>query len=110
LKALLSSVRRFSRAAIAAQTPPLADGLKALDVMKQTLDTILGGAKAYGLRSPGNFPADSSDTPPSLLIAAEECAKGGNSDLWLAVVGKNSIPSENAGLPRYFPESSRSTP
>jgi hypothetical protein len=26
--------------------------------------------------------------------------------LWGAVVGKNSIPSENGGLPSHFPESS----
>jgi Bacterial alpha-L-rhamnosidase 6 hairpin glycosidase domain len=69
---------------IAAKTPPLADGLTALDVVRQTLDSILGGATAYGLPHPGNFPAESSDTLPSLLIAADDCVRGGNSDRWLA--------------------------
>jgi len=69
---------------IALKTPPLADGLTALDIMRQTLDSILGGAKAYGLPAPGNFPAESSDTLPSLLIAADDCLRGGNSDEWLA--------------------------
>jgi len=68
---------------IAAKTPPLADGLTALDVLRQTLDSILGGATAYGLPHPGNFPAESSDTLPSLLIAADDCVRGGNSDEWL---------------------------
>jgi hypothetical protein len=74
----------YEYADIAARTPPLADGLSALDVMRQTLDSILGGAKAYGLPAPGNFPAESSDTLPSLLIAADDCVRGGNSDRWLA--------------------------
>jgi hypothetical protein len=74
----------YEYADIAARTPPLADGLTALDVVRQTLDSILGGAKAYGLPAPGNFPAESSDTLPSLLIAADACVRGGNSDQWLA--------------------------
>jgi hypothetical protein len=74
----------YEYADIAARTPPLVDGLTALDVMRQTLDSILGGAKAYGLPAPGNFPVESSDTLPSLLIAADDCVRGGNSDRWLA--------------------------
>jgi hypothetical protein len=74
----------YEYADIAAKTPPLADGLAALDVVRQTLDSILGGAKAYGLPAPGNFPAESSDTLPSLLIAADDCVRGGNSGPWLA--------------------------
>jgi len=74
----------YEYADIAAQTPPLADGLTALDLVRQTLDSILTGAKAYGLPAPGNFPVESSDTLPSLLIAADECVKGGHSDRWLA--------------------------
>ena len=68
---------------IALRTPPLADGLAALDVVRQTLDSIFAGAKAYGLPAPGNFPAESSDTLPSLIIAADDCVRGGNSDAWL---------------------------
>jgi hypothetical protein len=73
----------YEYADIALRTPALADGLTALDVMRQTLDTILAGAKAYGLPAPGNFPVESSDTLPSLLIAADDCVRGGNSDPWL---------------------------
>ncbi len=69
---------------IALNTPPLADGLTALDVVRQTLDSILGGSKAYGMPAPGNFPDYSSDTLPSFLIAADDCVRGGNSDQWLA--------------------------
>jgi hypothetical protein len=69
---------------IALRTPPLADGLAAVDVVRQTLDSILDGAKAYGLPALGNFPAESSDTLPSLLIAADDCVRGGGSDEWLA--------------------------
>jgi Bacterial alpha-L-rhamnosidase 6 hairpin glycosidase domain len=74
----------YEYADIAAHTPPLADGLTALDLVRQTLDSILGGATAYGLPHPGNFPVESSDTLPSLLIAADECVRGGNCDRWLA--------------------------
>lgn len=74
----------YEYADIAAKTPPLADGLTALDIVRQTLDTILHGAKAYGLPAPGNFPSESSDTLPSLLIAAYQCVKAGHSDGWLA--------------------------
>jgi hypothetical protein len=69
---------------IAAKSPPLADGLTALDVVRQTVDTILAGGTAYGLPHPGNFPAESADTFPSLLIASDDCVRGGNCDQWLA--------------------------
>jgi hypothetical protein len=74
----------YEYADIAAQTPPLAEHLLALDLVRQTLDSILGGARAYGLPAPGNFPVESSDTLPSLLIAADDCVRGGSSDRWLA--------------------------
>ncbi len=74
----------YEYADIASKTPPLADGLTALDVVRQTLDSILNGAKAYGMPAPGNFPDYSSDTLPSFLIAADDCVRGGNSDDWLA--------------------------
>ena len=69
---------------IALNTPPLADGLTALDMVRQTLDAILHGTRAYGMPAPGNFPDYSSDTLPSFLIAADDCVRGGNSDRWLA--------------------------
>jgi len=69
---------------IAALTPPLAEGLTALDLVRVTLDRILAGGTAYGLPMPGNFPTASSDTFPSLLIAAGSCARAKGSDEWLA--------------------------
>ena len=59
-------------------------GLTALDVVRQTLDRILAGGMAYGLPAPGNFPTPSSDTMPSMLIAATNCVREGHSDAWLA--------------------------
>ena len=90
----------FEYAVIAALTPPLADGLTALDMVRQTLDRILGGGTAYGLPAPGNFRTASSDTFPSMLIAAANCVREGRNDSWLA--------TNYAGI-RNWAESMRAT-
>jgi hypothetical protein len=69
---------------IAALTPPLAEGLTAMDLVRRTLDRILAGGSAYGLAMPGNFPTPSSDTFPSLLIASAHCALMDQNHTWLA--------------------------
>lgn len=69
---------------IAALTPPLVDGLTALDVVRQTLDRMLAGGFAYGLPTVPDHPAASSDTYPSMVIAAANCVREGRSDAWLA--------------------------
>jgi hypothetical protein len=69
---------------IAELTPPLAEGLTALDLVRRTLDRVLAGGSAYGLATPGNFPTPSSDTFPSLLIAAAHCARVDQNHAWLA--------------------------
>jgi hypothetical protein len=74
----------YEFADIAALTPPLAEGLTALDCVRMTLDRVLAGGSAYGLPMPGNFPTPSSDTFPSMLIAAADCVRAGDSDKWLA--------------------------
>lgn len=74
----------YEFADIASLTPPLADGLTALDLVRNTLDRILAGGTAYGLPMPGNFPTASSDTFPSLLIAAADCAREARNAEWLA--------------------------
>ena len=74
----------YEYADIAAQTPSLANGLTALDMVRQTLDRIIGGATAYGMPGHGAFPEFASDTLPSLLIAAEDCVTGSENDQWLA--------------------------
>jgi hypothetical protein len=71
----------YEFADIAAMTPPLGEGLTALDLVRQTLDRILKGGKAYGLATPG---AACSDTFPSLIVAAANCVREGLNDAWLA--------------------------
>ena len=73
----------YEFADIAALTPPLADGLTALDVVRQTLDRMLAGGFAYGLPAVPDHPAATSDTYPSMLIAAADCVREGKSDAWL---------------------------
>jgi hypothetical protein len=73
----------YEYADIAAQTPPLADGLQAMDMVRQTLDQIIGGANAYGMPGHGAFPEYSSDTLPSLLIAAEDYVQSSKDEAWL---------------------------
>ncbi len=74
----------YEYADIAAQTPPLADGISALDMVRQTLNRIFNGGTAYGLSAGGEFPGDASDTLPSLLIAAEDYVQGTRDTPWLA--------------------------
>jgi Bacterial alpha-L-rhamnosidase 6 hairpin glycosidase domain len=76
----------YEFADIAALTPALAEGLTALDVMRQTLDRILGGGMAYGLPGPGMqcCPSAYSDALPAMMIAAANCVRAGGSDAWLA--------------------------
>ncbi|HTV55308.1 MAG TPA: hypothetical protein VMI06_10360 [Terriglobia bacterium] len=74
----------YEYADIAANSPPLVEGLSALDLARQALDRILAGADAYGLRPSEDFGADASDSLPSLLITAYECVRTGQRDGWLA--------------------------
>jgi hypothetical protein len=80
----------YQYADVARHTPPLAEGLTALDPIRQTLDRILAGGKAYGM--PGyaydmgmhtGFPKPSLDTYPSLLIAACDYAEASRDKTWL---------------------------
>lgn len=78
----------YEYADVARRTPPLAEGLAALDIVRQSLERVLGGMRAYGMPGygppgGGGFLEESSDTFPSLLIAADDCS-GGSGDLaWL---------------------------
>jgi Bacterial alpha-L-rhamnosidase 6 hairpin glycosidase domain len=74
----------YEYADIAEQTPALAKGLAATDLIRQTLDRIVGGANAYGMPGHGAFPEYSADTLPSLLIAAEAYVGGSKDQPWLA--------------------------
>ena len=73
----------YEYADIAALTPPLAEGLTACDLVRQTLDRILAGGTAYGMPGYGPYPSVSSDTYPSMIIAAANCVRDGSSDVWL---------------------------
>ncbi len=73
----------YEYADIARETPPLAEGLYALDLVRQTLDRVLSGTKTYGMPGYGDFPVESSDTFPSLLIAAADYVEGRQDWAWL---------------------------
>lgn len=77
----------YMYAAVAMHTPPLAPGLTALDLIRQTLDRYLNGMKAYGIVGYGSNnptqPYDFLDTYPSLLITAWDYVRGSNDEAWL---------------------------
>ena len=80
----------YEYADVARNTPPLADGFTALDMVRQTLDRILAGGKTYGMPDYAydlgvnpNYPKPSLDTYPSLLIAAWDYADGSKDKAWL---------------------------
>lgn len=71
---------------IALRTPPLAEGLTALDLLRQTLDRYLEGMPAYGLSGYDTLagPHVFLDTYPSLLISAFNYARGSEDTAWLS--------------------------
>jgi hypothetical protein len=77
----------YEYADIAENTPPLAGGFTALDMVRQTLDGIIAGALVCG--TPGyaghnDHPDDTADTRPSFLITAEDYIAGSHDNRWLA--------------------------
>jgi hypothetical protein len=73
----------YEYADIARETPPLAGNLQALDIVRQSLERVLAGTKTYGMPGYGAFPEESSDTLPSLLIAACDYVEGRKDAYWL---------------------------
>ncbi|MEI6606043.1 MAG: hypothetical protein WCP35_12080, partial [Verrucomicrobiota bacterium] len=75
----------YKYADIARHSPPLAEGLSALVMVRQTLDRVLGGMASFGM--PGapstSYPEPTSDTYPSLLVAAREYVVGSSDTAWL---------------------------
>jgi hypothetical protein len=77
---------------VALYTPPLAEGLTALDLIRETLERYLSGDKGYGLlgydydktwdipKSPSS--CNSLDSYPSLIIAACNYFKGSGDKEW----------------------------
>jgi len=80
----------FQYALVASRCPPLADGLRATDLMRDTLDRYLAGMKGYGMRGyrgvtadKDRYPHDSLDTFPSLVISAAEYVRATGDAEWL---------------------------
>jgi hypothetical protein len=70
---------------MAERTPPLAPGVTALDLVRQTLDRYLAGMKAYGMADPSDktLPYDFVDTYPSLVLAAWDYVRSSKDQGWL---------------------------
>ena len=83
----------YEYADMARYTPELVKGLRALDLVRETLDRYLSGFLAYGIPGYKGFddPSDTgtahtyvfSDTYPSLLISAYDYADGSGDERWL---------------------------
>jgi hypothetical protein len=74
----------FEYSSMAVRTPPLAPGVTALDLIRQTLDRYFSGMKAYGMaEAQPDVPYDFLDSYPSLLIAASDYVRGSNDHAWL---------------------------
>ena len=74
----------FEYSSMAVHTPPLAPGLSALDLIRQTLNRYLGGMKAYGIAGvQPDVPYDFLDSYPSLLIAASDYVQASKDNAWL---------------------------
>ncbi len=78
----------YEYADIANDTPPLAGGVTAMDMVRQTMDRIIAGAIVCGMpgytRGHEDHPQATADTLPSFLIAAEEYIQASHDEGWLA--------------------------
>jgi hypothetical protein len=75
----------FEYAMMAVSMPPLAEGLCALDLIRQTLNRFIGGMAAYGLKEYKNTPMlayDFLDSYPSLVIAATIYVQASRDEAW----------------------------
>ena len=73
---------------VALRTPPLAPGLTALDILRQTLDRYLGGLKGCGMvgynaGTPDETAYDFLDAYPSLVIGGADYVLGSHDERWL---------------------------
>jgi hypothetical protein len=100
---------------MALRAPPLANGLTCLDLVRMTLDRYLAGATGYGQIGyactptdadlvPWRTPWTSSDTYPSLLIAACNYVQGAKDVAWakanyprLAKWGRDMLATDKDG-------------
>jgi hypothetical protein len=73
---------------VALHTPPLAQGLTALDLLRQTLDRYLKGMKGCGMKGYNAGTKDETgydflDVYPSLVIAGADYVLGSKDEAWL---------------------------
>ncbi len=74
----------YMYSSVAERTPPLAPGLTALDLLRQTLDRYLSGMKGIGMEGYDNSPSPGfMDSYPSLLIAASDYARASKDHAWI---------------------------
>ncbi|MCX6622223.1 MAG: hypothetical protein NTY38_14370 [Acidobacteria bacterium] len=81
----------FQYSMVARYTPPLAEGLKAMDLVRFTLDRHLAGYRSYGMsnyneggdRGKVSYPWDSLDTHPSLVSTAVDYVEATGDRAWL---------------------------
>jgi len=79
----------YEYSSMAVRTPPLAPGLTALDMIRQSLDRYLAGMKAYGIAgAQADNKYDFLDSYPSLLVAASDYVSASKDTAWL----KNNYP------------------
>jgi len=76
----------FEYSMMAVRMPPLAEGLSANDILRQSLDRYIGGMKGYGIKQ---YDEDSSlvdetlDTYPSLVMASADYVRASGDKEWL---------------------------
>lgn len=76
----------FTYSMMVVQMPPLADGLSALDILRQTLDRYVGEMKACGIKGYNDDPNtkyDFLDTYPSLVMTSFDYVQGSHDQAWL---------------------------
>jgi hypothetical protein len=76
----------FEYSMMASHMPPLADGLSALDIIRQTLDRYVGGMLGYGMvgydEDLSLIKYDFLDTYPSLVLTAAEYVRASHDVAW----------------------------
>ena len=76
----------FEYSMMASRMPPLADGLNALDILRQSLDRYIGGMKGYGMQGYDNSEDtkyDFLDTYPSLVMSSSDYVQASHDQTWL---------------------------
>jgi hypothetical protein len=75
----------FEYSAMAAKLPPLAPGLAAMDLVRQTLERYIGGMSGYGMIAyllPPRIKWDFLDVYPSLVMAAADYVRATGDKAW----------------------------